>query len=278
MTPAHRGAQMGQRRSLWEATKHPVPAQKDCKPPALPGRSHLECAKPKAGGKKALRATRVTATETEDQLPSLLAGPHRGGGWEVGGCCTASPLGPPAQEELAPARSACTSLLGAWLAAAHIGFHGAHSCHAICSTAGSPGPCALSEWPRGLACARGGDAGTRPTALSTEELWGAGAADAEGGSEATQQEQATQGPLQGQGVRAGSGQQESSFRRPCLPEPGRSAPGPLDPTCSGIILRAPTPSIQGPTASTSRTCQQHFLIKCKSATALLKSKREKKSL
>lgn len=76
-------------------------------------------------------------------------GPHLvvGGKQEDARKPAASPLGPPAQEALATALPACTRLLGAWPAATHIGFHGAHSCHAICSTAGSPGPCALREWP-----------------------------------------------------------------------------------------------------------------------------------
>lgn len=192
---------------------------------------------------------RLTESQLQRPKTSLLPPPaHLGGGWEVGRRWAAHSQ-PTQAPSLGRARTCMPSLHqppGAWLVAVHTGFHGAHSCHAICSTAGSPGPCALRKWPQSLACAGGGDAGTRPTALGTEGLWGSRCAGLRRALKLYNERRRHRVPSAGTGAgqhRGDAGWLWAAGKQcPEAPASGRSAPGPLDPKCSAIILRAPAPS------------------------------------
>lgn len=88
--------------------------------------------------------------DNRDRGPASFpfSGPHLavGGKQEDARQPARSPLGPLARKHWR-LQARLHRPAAAWPAATHIGFHRAHSCRAICSTAGSPGPCALSEWP-----------------------------------------------------------------------------------------------------------------------------------
>ena len=84
--------------------------------------------------------------ETRQQRPPPLAGPHLGSGCQVGGCWDPSP---------GSTHTSLPSLCHAPWGLAGGRLHQlprAHSCRAICSSAGGSGPCALSQrpcWPQG---------------------------------------------------------------------------------------------------------------------------------
>lgn len=144
------------------------------------------------------------------------ARPGPGGGREVGGA------GQPA----ASPRSAGTCMParappGAWLAAARAGVRGAHSCHAICSAAGSPAPCALSERPRRPRTWWRWGRWTRPAALSAGGLWGAGGElhGTRGRRSAPPQGWARDGAQRGHGLRSRVWRPRRAGQQPQSPQP-----------------------------------------------------------
>lgn len=147
---------------------------------------------------------------------------------------------------------------GAWLAATHIGFHRAHSCCTICNTAGSPGPCALSQrpcWPHMCWRWRYGSS----AALSKEGTWGVGTVGMEGPSEDVQQERARARAQRAR--RLGLGRRKEAS----------------NPTCAQAASSEPSPSPQGPTPVQTRDLPAAFSNKMKTSNCLTEKREGKKS-
>lgn len=178
MKPTHWGPQTAQPMNLEEGTKssHLPPGSKASQPPPLPVADgtweagvHLGKASPRPGRHRTL-STLAEHNHGDPRPASCFPFRRPTPGWWVGsrGCQAASrePAWAPAREVLTPAHPACAILPGPGqqpLAPASTG----HT--AAAPSAAQPaalGPVPLASGPTSPAWARGGDAGTCPSALS----------------------------------------------------------------------------------------------------------------